>query len=126
MNDLSGLSWVASSTNSAKTAVSSSNSRQGTPLSAQSSGGGVLNSSGNGLTTKASTNTFENLLAPKSNPTSLSLQERQKQLIAERARQAAEQEKRHAQEAQFWEGLGSGRGTPVSVSNSRWNHKQVF
>jgi len=58
--------------------------------------------------------------ASRTTSSTLSLQERQKQLLAERNKQplstiSASHVSYHATDAHFWEGLGSGRGTPVST-----------
>ena len=129
MDDLSGLDWntAPSSSGSGKNhtqypsplsqAPPAVSSRQQTPtlglqletaLRSKNSG-----SNGN-LTSKP--DTFANLLAPqptKFHQTPISMQERQRQLQAEKARQNGNIYQ--ATDNSFWEGLGSGRGTPASV-----------
>ncbi len=132
MDDLSGLNWDAPSTDTTNTVSSRAGrhystlqhspslSRQPSPLSAQRSGDQihatlssrpVLNPSGH--------DSFSKLRASNSTKTinSLSLQERQKQLLEEKARQAIEQKRHddqfHSDDSSFWEGLGSGSCTPA-------------
>ena len=58
---------------------------------------------------------FSNLLSLNSGKgqSNVSLQDRQRQLLAEKSRQVEEQRKRHEREAQQWENLGRGN-TPVN------------
>lgn len=137
MNDLAGLDWnsAASAPNPQRTQSHSqaqysafkapslpSIPRQSTPLSAQTSGATPkLNPRSNGSFKAQGHDSFASLLGPsvsKTPSSSVTLQERQKQLLAEKAKQplgqaVASNVPYHATDAHFWEGLGSGRGTPV-------------
>lgn len=137
MNDLAGLDWNAASTTpksyqpqsqpqySAYKPVSSpATSRSSTPVLSQTSGtSSKLPPRTNGSSKTQGLDSFAGLLGPgssRSQTSSLSLQERQKQLFAERAKQTTGSTSQtgaqhHAVDSQFWEGLGSGRGTPVPV-----------
>lgn len=115
MNDLSGLSWdtapsTANGPNRTNTQSpflrsGSAIPRQATPLSAQQSGRNTPVSVPNSAIrpTPSGHDSFSNLLPSNASKktTSLSLQERQKQLLEEKARQAAAQ---HG-DAQFWDTL---------------------
>lgn len=143
MNDLAGLDWNSSSSSASKLNQSQPQSqaqysafkpavsttsipRISTPVSSQVSGTASrlpartnVSAKGQGL------DSFASLLGPsaaKTPPTTLSLQERQKQVLADKTRQSVGQVSKpsnsyHATDAHFWEGLGSGRDTPtVSLS----------
>ncbi|KAF2841322.1 hypothetical protein M501DRAFT_1014127 [Patellaria atrata CBS 101060] len=129
MNDLSGLDWSSTSNNTSNTAnktnssfpslrpsPSPSFSGRSTPLSTQASGNPTIQRS------KPSTpanDSFASLLGPTvAKPTAnLSLQERQRQLLEEKAKQEEEQRKRYgAQDSQFWDKLGGGGTTQGVIS----------
>jgi len=140
MNDLAGLDWNASSPappltqsqsqaqySAFRPAATPTIPRQPTPLLTQASGPTSRLPPRSNVSGKAQANdSFANLLGPsasKTSTSSLSLQERQKQLLAERPTQSLGSSSRpnqtqvnSYQDAHFWEGLGSGRGTPAPVS----------
>lgn len=67
-----------------------------------------------------SQDSFASLLGPSNTKKTLTLQERQKQLLEEKARQATGQvpgssETHYAGDEKFWEGLGGGRNTPAQA-----------
>ena len=127
MEDLSGLDWNAKPASrppvnafagQAPLRPISSPSRSGrsTPLSSQRSGTDPTTSQQSNKPPQS--NGFSALLAPKpSRPsTSLSLQEKQKQLQAQKNLVTnTGQDPYNLGNQQFWEGLGSGRGTPTPV-----------
>lgn len=130
MDDLSGLDW--SSTSQPQTTkqqhalptLTTINSipRNASPFSAKAQ---TLSSLGNGVryTTAKSTglDSFSGLLGSASSKTpsaSMSLQERQKLLIAEKTRQAARNDTAYSpNDASFWNELGSGRASPAVVGS---------
>lgn len=126
MDDLSGLDWTPTTSNNTKPTPSFYPPRRqspapllsgrSTPLSAQPSGHGLKTSS---KPTTPSNDSFSSLLSLNSSKASnnLSLQERQKQLLEEKARQEAERKKQYdsqfgTHDAHFWEALGNGKATP--------------
>jgi len=130
MNDLSGLSW--DNKQSALPLRSQSTvpvtrpsfplplSRGPTPLPSQLSGSILPASSGPKPTTPAAQDSFASLLGSSSTKkiNSLSLQERQKQLLEEKARQTQSipikaSNGHFGGDETFWNGLGSGRSTPA-------------
>lgn len=130
MNDLSGLSWDSKPSSQppnkpanqgpARHTPSPGLSRQGTPglVPAQSSGSRLSSSLGQGASKGANADSFSNLLAPrpgKPSGQSLSLEERQRQLSAQRSGIQGSSDPFASSDAHFWEGLGSGRGTPALV-----------
>ncbi|KAI9721687.1 MAG: hypothetical protein M1828_005055 [Chrysothrix sp. TS-e1954] len=138
MDDLSGLTWSSSpQASSAKPTPqipplrptpSPSLSRTGTPVSALQSGSNarVTSSSSAAARTGTHNDSFANLLGPQpvKGANGVSLQERQKQLLAEKARQAEAQtggyhDQYRTNDNSFWEGLGSGRGTPNPVEEAK-------
>ena len=136
MDDLSGLDWTSITSNNTKPTPSFYPRRQSpalplsgrsTPLSAQPSGHGLKTSS---KPTTPSNDSFSSLLSLNSSKASnnLSLQERQKQLLEEKARQEAERKKQYdsqfgTHDAHFWEALGNGKATPptqqTTINGSR-------
>ena len=141
MNDLSGLQWQASSSNNGSSANTrqppvgqASNptppiSRGPTPGSGNVKAPPPANSSTSRGPSKASSpanDSFASLLSSKTpkSSNSLSLQERQTQLLEEKARQQDEQRKRY--EAQYgfgksdvWDSLGSSKSTPQPPAANR-------
>ena len=134
MDDLSGLDWNSKSAdkpplNSYTTHLplrpspSPSNSGRSTPLFSQVSGSRAA--SGQQPVKPSNDDSFSSLLAPKpAKPAgSLSLLEKQRQLQGQgnqhriSGQQQQQQDPYNAGDSQFWEGLGSGRGTPASVSS---------
>lgn len=130
MDDLSGLDWnsipsivhqngIASQQKPFRPTPSPILSRGSTPLPAEISGNGPQRPSATPLNGGRShaNDSFSNLLSPQpSRPAvSQSLQEKQKQLLAERNQAQQRQDPYKADDVTFWEGLGSGRGTPVPV-----------
>lgn len=134
MDDLSSLDWnVKPSTRSSGNQAASqplplrptpspSHSGRSTPLSAHLSTSKAPATQSQ--TAKSQNNdSFSNLLAP--NPAkplgSLSLLEKQKQLQAQGSTRSVFGQQQldpySINDNQFWEGLGSGRGTPISVSS---------
>lgn len=139
MNDLAGLNWNSSTPSPPNPQRSQSQSQaqysafkapslpsiprqQTTPLPLQNSGTTSRPNPRSVSSTKAQGHdSFASLLGPsasKAGSATLSLQGRQKQLLAERSKQPlasipAINASYHATDAHFWEGLGSGRGTPV-------------
>lgn len=132
MNDLSGLNWD----NKPSTSVPARNlsqipvtrqnpvpvSRTISPLSFQGSGRNTPASGAQQNNKPASQDSFASLLGPSSTKKAgtLTLQERQKQLQEERARQATGQAPsggaaHYAGDEKFWEGLGSRRSTPAQI-----------
>jgi hypothetical protein len=123
MDDLSGLSWNSNNTGNPPRANPSSAfsglqrpTNQSPSLSGRST---PLSGHGSNAQPKPAApapggDSFANLLGGmnKSKQSNLSLQERQKQLLAEKARQDEEKRKRDAQESQFWDQLGTGTSTP--------------
>lgn len=126
MDDLSGLDWQASSkprntrnTAPASAATFASNYSSFRPSPAPPTSGvtsplslsrpfSILNSAKPPAKSPSPANdTFGSLLSlkPQKGPSNLTLQDRQKQLLEEKQRQ-------QAQQAQLWDTLGSGRGTP--------------
>ncbi|KAI9664257.1 MAG: hypothetical protein M1831_002436 [Alyxoria varia] len=68
---------------------------------------------------KGKDDTFANLLGPKQTKSQqVSLQERQRQLVADRSKQSLGQ-KQNGYNSQDWDILESGRGTPVSADSNR-------
>ncbi|KAI9712375.1 MAG: hypothetical protein M1820_001588 [Bogoriella megaspora] len=150
MNDLSGLQWQDTSNKNSTT----SNTRApaaGLPLqptppvsrgATPQSGSLSVNLPGNSSASKSSAripspanDSFASLLSskPAKSPNHLSLQERQKQLQEEKARQQADQQKQY--QSQFginnidvWENLGSGKGTPSgqTVNNGPEGEEDVL
>ncbi|OCL09489.1 hypothetical protein AOQ84DRAFT_438953 [Glonium stellatum] len=126
MDDLSGLDWTSTTSNNTKPPSSfypplrqspaPPLSGRSTPLSAQPSGHGLKASS---KPTTPSNDSFSGLLSlnPSKALNNLSLQERQKQLLAEKERQEAERKKQYdsqfgTHDTHFWESLGNGKATP--------------
>ncbi|KAF2455622.1 hypothetical protein BDY21DRAFT_289035 [Lineolata rhizophorae] len=130
MDDLSGLDWNASNSNSQQppTAKPTPNyaslrpspslpsSGRSTPLSAQPSGANARPQAPAKSSTQAQ-DSFSGLLSFPSlkQSNNLSLQQRQQQIAEEKARQAEEQRKKYeqqygARDHQFWDTLGSGSG----------------
>jgi hypothetical protein len=138
MDDLSGLDWSAPSKPAAKPPAAFPPFRQtptpqlsgrSTPLSAQQSGAGAISSVNRTFKppSKPATpanDSFAGLVSRNTSkaPTSnLTLQERQKQIQEEKARQEAERRKQYetqfgAPESRFWDTLGSGKNTPESTA----------
>ncbi|KAK3061952.1 hypothetical protein LTS18_005117, partial [Coniosporium uncinatum] len=142
MDDLSGLDWSSTTQNTtAPTAMkanynypslrptpSPSLSGRTTPLSAQPSGNiARITANVKPPQSKGSTpvnDSFSGLLSLNSSKTTnnLTLQARQKQLLEEKARQQAEQQKRHdaqygAQNAAFWDSVDKGKAAPQQSRN---------
>lgn len=127
MDDLAGLDWNAKPSDRPtgnqfpnqiplRPTPSPSQSGRSTPLSAQLSGAKPPGSQRPGG--PATNDSFSNLLAPQpSKPAgSLSLLEKQKQLQAQKGSQGGSAQDPYSfGDAQLWEGLGSGRGTPAPV-----------
>lgn len=136
MNDLSGLSWTSSASASANNdsqpnrygdryqslrPTPPTQSRQPSPLS---SNGRITPGLAPSTTPKPAGDSFASLLNTGNKKTGLSLQEKQKQLLEEKRRQAsglgASDQNRHdpfnTSDAAFWEGLGSGRSTPANAA----------
>ena len=137
MDDLSGLDWTSITSNNTKPTPSFYPPRRqspalplsgrSTPLSAQPSGHGLKTLS---KPTTPSNDSFSSLLSLNSSKASnnLSLQERQKLLLEEKARQEAERKKQYdsqfgTHDAHFWEALGNGKATPptqqTAINGSR-------
>jgi len=130
MNDLSGLDWdnkQASLLLRSQSAVPVTRpslqlplSRGPTPLPTQLSGSVLPASSGPKTLPPAAQDSFASLLGSSSTKktNSLSLQERQKQLLEEKARQTQSIPTKASNgyfggDETFWNGLGSGRNTPA-------------
>jgi hypothetical protein len=129
MNDLSGLDWDNKPSSVPPRVTPQYNitrpvqpiSRGLTPLPLQQSGPGATPGSGPRPIKPVGEDSFASLLGTSASkkPSSLSLQERQKQLLQEKARQGTSQSGRpglgtqYASDESFWEGLGSGRNTPA-------------
>ncbi|OCK82116.1 hypothetical protein K432DRAFT_324846 [Lepidopterella palustris CBS 459.81] len=137
MEDLSGLNWTSTSKNtsnspspiySVRQTPSAPLSGRSTPLSAQLSGSVQSNVPSLKSASKPSTpanDSFSGLLSLNSSKATnnLSLQERQKQLLEEKARQDIERKKQYesqfgAHDAQVWDSLGNGRTTPASTART--------
>jgi hypothetical protein len=139
MDDLSGLDWSATSKPAAKPPAAFPPFRQTptpqfsgrlTPLSAQQSGAGSISSVNRTFKppSKPATpanDSFAGLVSlnnSKVSTSSLTLQERQKQIQEEKARQEAERRKQYntqfgAPESKFWDTLGSGKNTPEPAAS---------
>ncbi|KAL9093610.1 MAG: hypothetical protein Q9159_000139 [Coniocarpon cinnabarinum] len=131
MEDLSGLEWNAKSPSNSRTTpstiqppirstLSPSLSGRSTPLSAQTSGTKpqTIQNQGKPLTSDS----FSTLLAPQpSKPAGvLSLAEKQKQLQTLSGTWTKNgQDPYNLDDSKFWEGLGSGRGTPAPGEHER-------
>ncbi|KAJ9659538.1 auxilin-like clathrin-binding protein required for normal clathrin function [Coniosporium apollinis] len=136
MDDLSGLDWSTSTSNTAQSQTTPSYpalrptpplpslSGRSTPLSAQPSGNAASAFRGIKPPSKPSTpaaDSFAGLLSSNAAKVSsnLSMQERQRQLLEEKARQEEERRKKFdshfgAQDA-HWNSLGRGKSTPQPV-----------
>ncbi|KAF1954152.1 hypothetical protein CC80DRAFT_526869 [Byssothecium circinans] len=134
MDDLAGLDWSApakqqpSNTPTAFPALRQTPTPQlsgrSTPLSAQQSGAGALSTGNRAFKAPSKPATPANdsfaglvsLNSSKAATSNLSLQERQKQLQEEKARQEAQRNKQYdthfGTDAKFWDTLGSGKNTP--------------
>lgn len=129
MNDLSGLSWNTSASSNSNTNAqptrngdiyaslrpsSQNTSRQPSPLS--SAGRQTPVASSNTASKSSAQDSFAGLLGTSKKTTTVSLQERQKQLFEEKRKQAGHQDPFNTNDAAFWEGLGSGRNTPAQAA----------
>lgn len=127
MNDLSGLSWNASAPSNASSQPtrngdiyaslrpsSQNTSRQPSPLSSAARRTPIANS--NAAPKPPGQDSFAGLLGTSKKITTVSLQERQKQLLEEKKGQAGQQDPFNTNDAAFWEGLGSGRNTPADTA----------
>ncbi|KAF2095989.1 hypothetical protein NA57DRAFT_43372 [Rhizodiscina lignyota] len=140
MDDLSGLDWSSSSSANKSNASQSSAptfsypsmkptsppplSGRSTPLSLSAQASGRPASNAPSKSTTPANDSFSSLLsrnnAAKQNA-NLSMQERQKQLLEEKARQEEERRKKldhqfGANDNTFWENIGSGKSTPDPTS----------
>jgi len=128
MNDLAGLDWsstVQIKPSKPQQRIPQSISslplvRHASPVLSKPAGTPVFPSGAPALSANSSrSDTFSNLIASsstKSATASMSLQERQKRLVAEKARQKIDQDEAyHSQDGRIWDQLGSGRETPVVV-----------
>ncbi|KZF20252.1 hypothetical protein L228DRAFT_249931 [Xylona heveae TC161] len=142
MDDLAGLSWKAGSLNDSNKPNTTNfgalygvsrptpppaMSGRSTPLSNLASGSRTGLSTGTASSTKSNTpvnDSFSNLVSfgRSKSPNNLSLQERQKRLQEQKAKDDAEQRKLYdahfGVDNQFWSTLESGKGTPTSTAAS--------
>ncbi|PVI00465.1 hypothetical protein DM02DRAFT_655440 [Periconia macrospinosa] len=134
MDDLAGLDWSASSKPQPSTTPSAlppfrqnptpQLSGRSTPLSAQQSGAGAISAGSRNFKAPSkpatpANDSFASLVSlntSKPATSNLSLQERQKQLQEEKARQEAQRNKQYdnhyGTDTKFWDSLGSGKSTP--------------
>lgn len=133
MNDLSGLDWDASTSSSRPPSQANYNtdrytslrptpptqSRQPSPLSA--TGRTTPGTAASASAKPTGQDSFAGLLGGPKKANSLSLQERQKQILEEKLRQSgglsgSTNDPFRTNDATFWEGLGSGRSTPSQAA----------
>lgn len=134
MDEPSGLNWITSSTSpsnnnsqpnrngdvySSLRPTPPTLSRQPSPLSA--SGRKTPSFMPSASSGPSGQDSFAGLLGSNKKTDGLSLQEKQKQLIEEKRRQAlglvsGQNDPFNSNDAAFWEGLGSGRNTPAQAA----------